>query len=284
MASFGSKPAGRSIYSESIRDERDRPEGNIQRLDVPLRDLSNPHISATIGAIQDHSGIACAAITGSLARDRGGDRHSDLDLLIVADAVESVRDVRSWLPEPDHIAIAAVHLVRYFSVLMDDMFKLDLAIYSLEDPPTDWVVQDFDVVKGGPDFERELSSAREATSRRRSAHLSPDVSIDNVLLLLSTAAKRSIRGENLSAHTLISMATDMLICLEVRKGTIPSGTDLLDPRRRLETDNPSLAAVLQGALFAPPQEGIKRLAAHVSGYRDTMQPGQAKVVEHLSSR
>jgi predicted nucleotidyltransferase len=246
--------------------------------------LSNPHIGATIRAIQSHSGIACAAITGSLSRDRGGDQHSDLDLLIVADAVESVRDVRSWVPEPDRIAIAAVHLVHYFSVLMDDMFKLDLAIYSLEDPPTEWVVQDFDVVKGGPDFEQQLRSAREATHRSRSAYLSQDVSMDNVLLLLSTAAKRSIRGEDLSAHTLISMATDMLIYLEVQMGTIPSGIDLLDPRRRLEINNPSLAEVLQEALFAPPQDGIKCLAAHVSGYRDTMHAGQAQVVEHLSNQ
>ena len=244
-------------------------------------DLGSPHVRATIRAIQNHSEIACAAITGSLASKQGGDQHSDLDLLIVASYVEAVRDVRSWLPHSDRIAISAVHLVRYFSVLMDDMFKLDLAIYSLEDPHTDWVVQDFEVIKGGVEFEGRLESARRATAHDRSAHLNPDVSVDNVLLLLSTALKRGVRGEDLSAHTLISMAADMLVCLDLQNRGIPSGRDLLDPRRRLETASPSLAGVLKDALFVPPRDGIKRLALHVSEYRDTMLPAQVKVVEHL---
>jgi len=243
--------------------------------------LSSPHVSATIRAIQSHSEIACAAITGSLASKEGGDQHSDLDLLIVAKSVEAVRDVRSWLPSSDQIAISAVHLVRYFSVLMDDMFKLDLAIHSLEDPHTDWVVQDFDVIKGGVEFQQQLESARSATIHDRSAHSNPDVSIDNVLLLLSTALKRIVRGEDLSAHTLISMAADMLVCLDIRNREIDSGSDLLDPRRRLEISNPSLAGVLNGALFVHPRDGIKRLALHISGYRDTMLPAQVKVMENL---
>ena len=195
--------------------------------------------------------------------------------------MEAVRDVRRWLPHSDRIAISAVHLVRYFSVLMDDMFKLDLAIYSLEDPHTDWVLQDFDLIKGGVEFQQQLESARRATTHDRSAHLNPDVSIDNVLLLLSTALKRGARGEDLSAHTLISMAADMLVCLDLQNRGIPSGSDLLDPRRRLEISNPSLAGVLKGALFVPPRDGIKCLALHVSRYRDTMLPAQVKVVEHL---
>ena len=243
--------------------------------------LSKPQVGATVRAIQSHSGIACAAITGSLANEQGGDEHSDLDLLIVASAVEAVRDVRSWLPHSERIAIAAVHLRRYYSVLMDDMFKLDLAIHALEDPPTDWIVQDFDVIKGGVEFERQLESARDATTRDRPAHLNPDVSIDNVLLLLCTALKRSIRGEDLSAHSLISMAADMLVCLDLQNRGIPARSDLLDPRRRLEMSNPSLANVLAGALFVPPRNGISRLALHVAGYRDTMDPALMRIVERL---
>ena len=258
------------------------PSTRAVDVEATLVILSNPYTSAAVGAIQDHSGIASAAITGSLASEYGGDQHSDLDLLIVTDQVEAVRDVRSWLPEPNRIVIAAVHLVRYCSVLMDDMFKVDLAIYSPQDPATDWVVQDFDVIKGGPDFEEQLRSARETTDCSRSAHLNPDVSMDNVLLLLSTAAKRTMRGEDLSAHTLVSMAADMLICLELKQSSIPSGADRLDPRRRLEIDNPSLAQTVKGALFAPATEGIHRLAAHILRRRDAMQSAQAKVAEHLS--
>jgi hypothetical protein len=90
-----------------------------------------------------------------------------------------------------------------------------------------------------------------------------------------------MRGEELSAHTLVSMAADMLICLELQQSSMPSGADRLEPRRRLEIANPPLAQTLKGALFAPATEGIHRLAVHILRRRDTLRPTRAKVAEHL---
>ena len=53
---------------------------------------------ALVQAIKDNPAAVKAAITGSLARRTGADRFSDLDVLLVARDINSVSDVRAWLP------------------------------------------------------------------------------------------------------------------------------------------------------------------------------------------
>src|SRR5579864_5748581 len=90
--------------------------------------------SALIKAIQDHPEVLNAAITGSMARGTDVDRFSDLDLLLVARDTKPVSDVRAWFPQPEHVLICALHLSHYCTVLLSDFQKIDLAIFSADDP------------------------------------------------------------------------------------------------------------------------------------------------------
>ena len=233
--------------------------------------------------VVNHPGIASAAITGSAARPGGGDRYSDLDLLVVAPDADAVRDVRAWFPSSLPILICAVHLTHYCTVLFGgDLEKIDLAVYSADDPPSAWVVGDYRLLKGDAAFEAELAKAAAETHGRRAAHLNRDVSLDNILLLLATGLKRVRRGEELSAHALVAMAADMAAALEKRQTGTGAGADLLDPRRRLEVTHPALARVLQESLFDRPDRGIRRLARYVAGrYAESITAGQAQVLNVL---
>ncbi len=237
---------------------------------------------ALLDAIRNHSEIPWAAITGSLARPDGGDEYSDLDALLVARDITAVRDVRAWLPPERKILLCAFHLTNYCTVLFANFEKLDLAIYSVDDPPSRWVIHDYKVLKGDRSFEMQLAMAAADTQADKAAHLNPDVSLDNVLLLLATAVQRVRRGEELSAHAFLAMASDMVVGLEKRQSGPGPNADLLDPRRRLERTHPELAAVLREALFVPPDRGIAAIAVYLSNrQRNSMSEGQAEALERL---
>jgi predicted nucleotidyltransferase len=217
-----------------------------------------------VQAIKNHPEVAKAAITGSRARRAGTDRFSDLDVLLVVRDIRTVSDVRLWLPESEHILICAFHLSNYCTVLLDDFQKIDIAIFPADSPSSRWVVQDYEVIKGGEDFEAQLAEAATTTRQKTAAHLNPDVSIDNVLLLLVTASHRVGRGELLSAHSFIAMASDMVMALETRQHGVDAAADLLDSRRRLERLQPALANVIHECLFVPPGTGIVRLTRYLA--------------------
>jgi hypothetical protein len=237
---------------------------------------------AVLAAIRDHPKVLNAAITGSLARRRDVDPYSDLDVLIVARDVKAVSDVRAWLPGSARILICAFHLAHYCTVILSDLQKLDLALFAADDPPSRWVVHDYEVIKGGDDFTAQLAAAAQATREKMAAHLNPDVSTDNILLLLVTASHRTRRGELLSAQSFLAMASDMVIALERRRGGVDASADLLDPRRRLERLQPALAGVIQECLFASPRKGITRLARYLAAeHSATLDDGQLQVLGYL---
>ena len=241
-------------------------------------------VQALVQAIRNHPDIVSAAITGSLARPNGADAFSDLDALLIARDVKAVRDIRSWLPPAEQVLLCAWHLSRYCSVLLSDFQKIDLAIFSTDDSPSDWVVQHYQIIKGDDRFESQLAGAAMRSRDHSAAHLNPDVSLDNILLLLATAFARVARGEFLSAQSFLTMAADMLIALERRNRQVDGETDVLDPRRRIERLQPQLAGTLHECLFAPPGSGVVRLAQHVAtAYGGLLDPYQLRVLEHLRS-
>ena len=117
---------------------------------------------------------------------------------------------------------------------------------------------------------------------KKAAHLDPEVSMDNILLLLATAAHRVRRGEELSAHAFLAMASDMVVSLEKRQRGAGPDADLLDPRRRLERTHSQLAMVLHEALFISPARGIIVLAGYMSErHRESMRNEQVLVLGRL---
>ncbi|RMF58835.1 MAG: hypothetical protein D6743_17200 [Calditrichaeota bacterium] len=235
-----------------------------------------------VEAIKQNPEIINAAITGSLARHTGVDRFSDLDVLLVARDMKAVCDVRAWLPKATEVLICAFHLTHYCTVLTSDFQKIDIAIFSADDPPSHWVVQDYEVIKGSEDFEALLAEAAKKTRQKDATHLNPDVSMDNVLLLLVTASHRIGRGEFLSAHSFVAEASDMVIALETREHGVDATADLLDPRRRLERRQPQLASLIHECLFAPPRAGLARLAQYLmSAHQAALNEGQLQVLRYV---
>jgi len=244
--------------------------------------MHDQYRTSVIQAIKDHPQIAGAATTGSLARGTGVDQFSDMDVLLVARDVNAINTVNSWLPDSERILICAFHLSNYCTVLLNDFRKIDIAIFSIDDPSSRWVIHDYDVIKGDEEFQGKLADAANQTRQKSAAHLNPDLSMDNMLLLLVTACHRVGRGERLSAHAFVSMACDMVIALEVRERGAHPTADLLDPRRRLELQNPRLAARMHECLFGPPGAGITGLARHlIDAHQDRLTEVHMKVVEYL---
>ena len=112
-----------------------------------------------IEAVKHHPAILNAAFTGSQARPTGADHFSDLDVLLVTRDVKAVRDVRSWLPGQGHVLSCAFHLSNYCTVLFDDFHRMDLAIFRAADPPSLWVIHDYQIIKGDEAFEAQLAAA-----------------------------------------------------------------------------------------------------------------------------
>jgi hypothetical protein len=236
---------------------------------------------AILDAIRNHPAILRAAITGSHARQNGEDQHSDLDVLLVARDLDAVRQVGKWVPQDWNVLICAFHLTHYCTVLLDDLEKFDLAIFSADDPSWSWVVHDYTVIKGDADFEVQLAKAAADCRTNKAAHLAGDVCMDNVLLLLISALKRADRGELLSAHAFLAMTVDMLLSLERSQHQLEADADVLDPRRRLEKNQLEVARVFHESLFVPPVR-IKRLAEYLwMQHRQSMAERQRRVLESL---
>jgi hypothetical protein len=238
--------------------------------------------NAVVDAVRNHPAVVSAAIIGSYARQSGQDKNSDLDMLLVASSLEAVQQVRTWLPSRCNVLICAFHLTHYCTVLSAKFEKLDLAIFSVEDPLSKWVVHDYRVVKGNSEFEAQLARAAADCRASKAAHLNHDVCMDNILLLLITALTRINRGELLSAHAFVAMSADMILSLERRQHPAEADAGVLDPRRRVEKNRLEVARALHESLFVPPDRGIKRLGQYLwRQHRQSLVEGQLRVLECL---
>ena len=266
-------------------DPRERPLRALDPCPADAAPAMTPEFQkAVLDAIRAHPAIESAAITGSQARGIGGDAYSDLDLLLVAHDLEAVRAVHTWLPRPERILLADSHLTDYCSVLLADHEKVDLALFSADDPAADWVVHDYRVIKGDAGFETRLAAAKARTRERTASYLDPDRSGANVLLP-TTATKRSGRGERLSAHGFLTTAADLLLALGRRKQNVEAQADLLNPRRRLEQRRPAAAEAMHASLFVPPEEGVRALARYLGDQHrgDLMDPEGLVLKQLLTS-
>lgn len=240
--------------------------------------------NAVVDAVRNHPAVVGAAITGSHARGSGLDRNSDLDMLLVANDLEAVRRVRTWLPSRCSPLICAFHLTHYCTILSADFEKFDLAIFSDDDDPTKWIIHDYRVVKGNSEFEAQLARAVDDCRLSRAVHLNHDVCIDNILLLLITALTRVNRGELLSAHAFVAISADMILSLERRRHPAEADADVLDPRRRAERNRPEVAGALHEAVFVPPDRGIRRLGQYLwTRHRQSLVDEQLRVLQYLLS-
>ena len=286
-------PNERDAYSDGksefintvLAQSQATPPGSLGTRFASPGDSRDEYELALIDAIRKHPEIQAAALTGSRARAGGSDEYSDVDMFLVARNVEAVRRVREWLPSPEKILLCDFHQQRYCSVLLEDFSRIDLAIYDISESPSSWVIQHHQLIKGTIDNNAQFDAAENITTRSRAVHLNSDASIDNLLMLLVTARRRAQRGEESSAHAWLAAAWDMTVSLFRKCNGVGARTDLLDTRRRIESEHPALAAALQRSLFGRPEEGVSLLVEYLKTFLDgRLSDAQRRVLAYLGPR
>lgn len=147
------------------------------------------------------------------------------------------------------------------------------------------MIQHHRLIKGDSGDDAQFAAAEGETARARAVHLNSDASIDNLLMLLVTAWRRSQRGEESSAHAWLAAAWDMIICICGKRNGVSATTDLLDARRRVETEHPVLAAALHRSLFGRPGEGVIFMVEYLQALLDgELSDAQRRVPGYLGHR
>ncbi len=238
----------------------------------------NEHVSdgeqALLAALTTHPLVTAIAIVGSRAHRAPVDALSDLDLHVV---VTDVGAFMRWTPSG--VLMHTAHWRRHRTFILDDFGKVDLAVYAQTEDQQPWVVVAYDIVKDAPGFRADLDAAMARTHGDKAARNDPDVTVDNLVLLLSTATQRCLRGEYLSAHGALNLAGYALLALEARARDV----DIFDARRHAEQWAPDLAQLLHTCLFNAPTQGARALVAHVLSTQ-TLNDGQRRVLDHLRAQ
>jgi hypothetical protein len=186
-------------------------------------------------------------VVGSAADPEKRDAWSDHDFWVITEPGAQGRflDSTAWLPDADQIILSNRHGASYRTVLYGNQHKIDYAVVD-EEELASGTFERFEVI-----FDRGevLSRARagvDRTRRDRIETLRHSFTLQGFGILVWTAYGRAARGELLSARTFLELAADVLLnllCVHTSLGRVPS-VDSLDPRRRLERNNPRLALEL----------------------------------------
>lgn len=206
---------------------------------------------------------------GSTADPTHRDAWSDHDFWVVTRPghQDVLLDDLSWLPSSGQILIRARHGHRGYDVLYRDGHLVEFAVFDPAQATTGTVTVYrvlFDRGGVADSVARAQEGARPpAWDEARRAFV-----FDNFLILLRTAVARWQRGERLSARRyLAQFAADALLGLalehsghsEHSPATAARERDPVDPRRRIERQQPQLAAAVDALLCRPVPEGAAGL-------------------------
>jgi hypothetical protein len=190
-------------------------------------------------------------VTGSTADADKRDAWSDHNFWVITEpgARDRYLDSTSWLPNADQIILTARHGADHRSALYGNQHKIDYAVAD-EQGLASGTFENFEVVFDRGEVLSHAQSGFDRTRRDRIEILRHSFTLQGFGILVWTAYGRAARGELLSARIFLEMATDVLLnllCVHTSLGRFPS-VDTLDPRRRLERNNPRLAQELLGIL------------------------------------
>ncbi len=191
-------------------------------------------------------------LVGSTADPDKRDAWSDHDFWVVTEPGAQGRylDSISWLPNAGQIILTARHGAAYRSVLYGDQHKVDYVVTD-EQGLASGTFERFEVVFDRGEVLSHAQSGFDRTRKDRIEILRHSFTLQGFAILVWSAYGRAARGELLSARTFLELASDVLLnllCVHTSLGRVPS-VDSLDPRRRLERNNPRLALELLGILM-----------------------------------
>jgi hypothetical protein len=166
----------------------------------------------------------------------------------------------SWLPDAQNILVQVRHGRRHCGVLYRSGHLAEFAVFDPAEA-TEGTVTVYRMLLDRGDVAASVARARErvpgAWSEQRRAFV-----FDNFLILLHTAVARWHRGERLSARRyLAGFAVDALLglVLEYSPAAVAPARDPADPRRRIERQQPRVAAAVDSLVCRPVPEAVGAL-------------------------
>lgn len=228
---------------------------------------------ALASAAREH-GFAGLVLLGSSsdAAAHRRDEWSDHDFFMLArpGSEAEVRDVASWLPDPERLVLVAREGEIGFAAVYDDGHVFEFAAATAEELAGALATDDVGIpVDDGT--AAELVAASQARVR---AMPEPDPVNDVrlVLVKLLIGVGRERRGESLVAGQFVHSwaVTHFARAVRARVPVEGSVRDGIDPVRRFERDYPDLGAALRVALGGPVEQAARGMFDLL---RATLEPG-----------
>jgi hypothetical protein len=232
-------------------------------------------LSAGLAAgVRERDGLVGLVLLGSAsdeARERR-DEWSDHDFFMLAHpgAETAVRDVESWLPDPERLVLVAREGEIGFAAVYDDGHVFEFAAATAEELGGALATEDVGIpVDDGPAAELVAGSQARVLAAPPADPVN-DVRLVLVKLLIGVGRER--RGESLIAGQFVHAwaVNHFARAVRARLPIEASVRDGIDPVRRFERDYPELGSALRTALAAPVEDAARGLFDLL---RATLEPG-----------
>lgn len=229
---------------------------------------------------------------GSTADPTFRDAWSDHDFWVVTRPghQDVLLNDRSWLPAAEQIFLTVRHGRRHCGVLYRSGHLAEFAVFDPAEATTGTVTA-YRVLLDRGDVGASVAQARVRAALAAWDEQKRAFVFDNFLVVLHTAVARWHRGERLSARRYLGQfAVDALLglVLECSPETASPARDPADPRRRVERQQPHVAAAVEALVCRPVPEaaiGLLDLAAETLAPRWPEYPeGRVAAVRELLAR
>jgi len=243
-------------------------------VDVVTRDAEFERRSAALAEVARARGFAGLVLLGSAAPAAAArrDEWSDHDFFMLARPGDeaAVRDVRSWLPDPDRLVLVAREGEIGFAAVYDDGHVFEFAAATAEELAGALATEDVGIPVDDGTAAALIAGAQERVGETPEPDPVNDVNL--VLVKLIIGVGRDRRGEHLVAGQFVHAWAVNHFTRAVRARIPVAGSvrDAIDPVRRFERDYPELGASLRVALGAPVEDAARGLFTLL---RSTLEPG-----------
>ena len=189
------------------------------------------------------------------------DEWSDHDFFMLASPGDEsrVRDVESWLPDPDRLVLVAREGDIGFAAVYDDGHVFEFAASTVDELSGALATDDVGVVVDDGTVARLVEESQQRALATYEYGAVNDARLVLVKLLIATGRGR--RGEALIAGQAVHGAavTHFVRAVRARRPVDGSVCDGIDPVRRFERDYPALGAELATVLGRPVEEAARGL-------------------------
>jgi hypothetical protein len=193
-------------------------------------------------SLESLSGVIGLVTIGSTADPTFRDEWSDHDFWVITEpgVQDSLIEDLSWLPDHQNILFEVSHLPHGRTILFRDRHKVEFAVFDASEVNSG-KIERYRILIDRDHVAELIANVHRETCRQ--AKLRPEA-LENLCIVIWSACELHARGELLHARQYINgFAINQLLNL-LYSETGDERRDVLDPRRRLESRAPELAAEL----------------------------------------